>query len=154
MRQKILVPLDGSDFAEGILEDVVDLAAGGRADVVLVGVGSLPQEVMIDAGRAIYVDEQLNWVEQEMQAYLHQVERRLRARGLEVETATGFGDAVSEILRYAESNGVTLIAMATHARAGLDALLHRSVARNVYHRATVPVLLKKWKEREVAAKAA
>lgn len=154
MRQKILVPLDGSPFAEGILEEVEDLAAGERAEVVLFRVGSLPREVMVESGRVIYLDEQLSWIEGEVESYLATVERRLKARGLEVRSATAFGDPATEILQYAQENHITLIAMATHARTGLEALWRGSVARSVYQRATVPVFLKKWSEKEAALKAA
>ena len=151
--QKILVPLDGSDFAEAVLEEVQDLASGGRANVVLFRVGTLPHEVVVENGRTIYLDEQLSWVEGEMMDYLRMVERRLRARGLQVESAFGFGDAVAEILRYTHDNDITLIAMTTHGRGGLEALWRGSTARDVYQKASVPVLLKRWSQ-EAALKAA
>lgn len=148
------MPLDGSDLAESVLEEVTELAAGGRAEVVLFRVGQLPREVMVESGRVFYLDEQVNWAEAEMLDYLRMVERRLNARDLRVQIATSFGDPASEILRYAEEHDVTLIAMATHGRTGLEALWRGSVARSVCQRATVPVLLKKWSEREAAPKAA
>jgi len=154
MMQKILVPLDGTDFAESVLEDVEDLAAGGRAEVVLLRIGDLPREVVIENGRVFYLDEQTSWAETEMTEYLNAIERRLRARGLQVQSATSFGDPVSEVLRYTEENGITLIAMATHARKGLEGLWRGSIARSVYERAAVPVLLKRWSEKEAALRAA
>lgn len=154
MRQKILVPLDGSDFAEAILEEVEELAAGGQAEVILFRVGPWPREVMVEGGRVIYLDEQLSWAESEMVDYLKAVERRLGALGREVRSAVAFGDPASEILRYAGENGVSLIAMATHARRGLESLWRSSVARRVYQGSTVPVLLKKWTGKEAVLKAA
>ena len=152
--QKILVPLDGSDFAEAVLDEVQELASGNRAEVILFRVGPLPQEVVVENGRVIYLDEQLNWTESEMTDYLRMVERRYRARGLQVRTAIGFGDPVTEILRFANENNVTLIAMATHGRSGLEALWRGSVARGVYRRALTPVLLKRWSQKEAALKVA
>ena len=154
MTQRILVPLDGSDFAESVLGEVEELAAGGRAEVVLFRVGHLPQDVMIESGRVFYLDEQTSWVESEMLEYLKTVERRLRARGLGVESATSLGDTATEILRYAHENDITMIAMTTHGRKGLDALWRGSVARDVYHRASVPVLLKRWSEKVAVMRAA
>ncbi len=152
--QKILVPLDGSDFAEAVLDEVQQLAAGRQAEVILFRVGSLPHEVVVENGRVIYLDEQLTWIESEITDYLRMVERRYGARGLQVRTAMSFGDPVTEILRFANENDVTLIAMATHGRSGLEALWRGSVARDVYQRASVPVLLKRWSEKEAALKAA
>lgn len=154
MMQKILVPLDGSDFAEGIIDEVADLAAGGRAEVVLFQVGTLPQELVVDNGRTIYLDEQLGWVESGIKDYLRMVERRLKARGLRVESAMSFGDPVAEILRYAREKDVTLIAMATHGRTGLEAIWRGSVARDVYQKASVPVLLKRRSVKEAGLRAA
>ena len=152
--QKVLVPLDGSDFAEAVLDEVQDLAAGEKAEVILLRVGALPQEVVTENGRVIYLDEQLSWVESEIADYLRMVERRYRARGLQVRSAVTFGDPVTEILRFADANGVTLIAMTTHGRSGLEALWRGSVAQGVYQKASVPVLLKKWSEKEAALRAA
>ncbi len=154
MTQRILVPLEGTEFAESVLGEVEELAAGGRAEVVLFRVGQLPHDVMIESGRVFYLDEQLSWSESEMLEYLRVLERKLRARGLRVQSATGFGDPATEILRYAEENGITMIAMATHARKGLDGIWRGSVARSVYERAAVPVLVKRWSEKEAALRAA
>ncbi len=154
MVQKILVPLDGSDFAEGVIDDVAELAAGGRAEVVLFQVGTLPDELVVENGRTIYLDEQLGWVESGMKDYLRMVERRLKARGLLVESEISFGDPVAEILRYARERGITLIAMATHGRIGLEAIWRGSVARSVYQKATVPVLLKRQSVKEASLRAA
>lgn len=154
MTQKILVPLDGSDFAEAILSEVEELAAGGRAEVVLFRVASLPHDLMMENGRVFYLDEQLSWVEGEVEEYLNMVERRLRARGLDVTSAFSFGDPVTEILRFAGQHGITLIAMATHGRAGMEALWRGSIARSVYQKASVPVLLKRLSEKEAALRAA
>lgn len=154
MTQRILVPLDGSEFAESVLGEVEELAAGGRAEVVLFRVGQLPRDVMIESGRTFYLDEQLSWSESELAEYLEALERRLKARGLKVRAAGSFGDPVTEILRYAEEHNITMIAMATHARKGLEGLWRGSVARSVYERASVPVLVKRWSEKEAALRAA
>jgi len=47
----------------------------------------------------------------------------------------------STIVRVAEDEGADLIAMSTHGRGGLRRLVLGSVATNVLHRSTVPVLL-------------
>lgn len=153
MMQRILVPLDGNDFGEAILGEVEELAAGGKAEVVLFRVGQLPQ-VLEEDGWVAYVDQQMAWAKSDMTDYLEKLERRLKARGLQVQSAISFGEPAAEILRYAEEKGITLIAMTTHARTGLEALWRGSVARRVYQGAKVPVLLKRLSEKEVALQAA
>jgi len=52
-----------------------------------------------------------------------------------------YGEAAEEILRHIKDNAVDLVAMSTHGRSGLSRLVLGSVAAQVVHRATVPVLL-------------
>jgi nucleotide-binding universal stress UspA family protein len=143
MYKKVLVPLDGSVFAEGVLGEIIKLARAEGSEVVLLRVGALPRRTIQEGGRTIYLDEQLAWSRRELEEYLGLVRRRLRALGLRTRIATAFGDPAEEILRYAREEGVDLIAMSTHGRSGLAALLHHNVARKVQRGAQVPVLLKR-----------
>ena len=65
----------------------------------------------------------------------------LQESGFTVSVAVRFGDPVDEIVRFVETQGVNLVAMATHGRTGLRRLVLGSVAEGVLHRMEVPVLL-------------
>jgi nucleotide-binding universal stress UspA family protein len=66
---------------------------------------------------------------------------RLRDTGIPIHTTVRYGEAAEEILRHIKDNAVDLVAMSTHGRSGLSRLVLGSVAAQVVHRATVPVLL-------------
>ena len=50
------------------------------------------------------------------------------------------GDAVNEILKVIESEGIDLLIMGTHGRKGLEHVIFGSVAENVVKKSPVPVL--------------
>jgi len=50
------------------------------------------------------------------------------------------GDAVNEILKVIESEGIDLLVMGTHGRKGLEHVIFGSVAENVVKKSPVPVL--------------
>jgi nucleotide-binding universal stress UspA family protein len=133
MLKTILVPLDGSDLAEWALRVVEHLAKAGSARLILTFV--LPDSVLLE-----YPEEDVE-SEHDVRSYLDAIARRLKARGLEVETSTPIGDPASGILAQAESGHADVVVMATHGRSGLGRWLYGSVADEVLRRAPVPVIL-------------
>ena len=135
MFKRILVPLDGSSLAEAILPQVQDLAKALGAELFLVRAavahvfpGVDPTEGEVDVVR-------------KAEAYVTEVAGRLHDAGIPIHTAVRYGEAAEEILRHIKDNAVDLVAMSTHGRSGLSRLVLGSVAAQVVHRATVPVLL-------------
>jgi len=59
---------------------------------------------------------------------------------ISAETVVRGGDAVEEIIRFAEEAGADLIVMATHGRGGLSHILMGSTAEQVIRKASCPVL--------------
>jgi len=76
-------------------------------------------------------------------AYLEGVARSLREKGLEVQLATMRGTPSEAIVRYAQGNGIDLIAMATHRRSGIGRLVFGSVADFVLRELGIPMLVVK-----------
>jgi nucleotide-binding universal stress UspA family protein len=135
MFKRILVPLDGSSLAEAILPQVQDLAKALGAELFLVRAAAAhvfpgvdPTEGEVDVVR-------------KAEAYVTEVAGRLRDTGIPIHTTVRYGEAAEEILRHIKDNAVDLVAMSTHGRSGLSRLVLGSVAAQVVHRATVPVLL-------------
>ena len=124
----ILVPLDGSPLAEGILEHVLLLARGDSGcEIVLLEVAT---------------DEEGGTGREEAERYLDGVARRLTAVGARVRTRVEVADdAASAILESVRSQNADLVALATHGRSGLVRVALGSVADKVVRGATVPVLL-------------
>ena len=126
--QTILVPLDGSPLAEGILEHAVRLA-GGHAGCEL---------VLLE----VLTDEEGGNRREEAERYLEGVGRRLAAAGSRVRTRVKVAaDAASAILADVRSENADLVALATHGRSGLVRVALGSVADKVVRGATVPILL-------------
>jgi nucleotide-binding universal stress UspA family protein len=67
--------------------------------------------------------------------------RYLEEAGFTVEREVRFGDAVEEIVAFAEEAKVDMMAMATHGRSGLSRLTMGSTADEVLRRSHIPVLV-------------
>jgi nucleotide-binding universal stress UspA family protein len=131
MLKSILVPLDGSAFAEEALPTALAIAAreSARLEVLVAKVADV-----------VHAEAEADRVQ--MEAYLEHTAHRLRSRGLRVETRTlVHHQPARAILEYAADQGVDLIAIATHGRGVAGRLLVGSVADKVLRGATVPVLI-------------
>jgi nucleotide-binding universal stress UspA family protein len=73
--------------------------------------------------------------------YIERVCAELRGDGLDVDAVLATGDPSREIAAAAEREQCDLIAMATHGHRFLNDVVRGSVANEVRHRTTVPVLL-------------
>lgn len=135
MFKKILVPLDGSRLAEGIIPRVEWLAKIHDGEVTLLRVALAHMFPGADP-----IQHQVNVV-REAEEYLAKVEANLKDMGLKVNSVVRYGHDAQEILDHARGRGFDLIAMATHGRTGLSQLVLGSVASKIIHTATVPILL-------------
>jgi nucleotide-binding universal stress UspA family protein len=149
--REVLIALDGSPFAEEIVEPAVALGDLMGARYTLLEVTDPVPAVRYEVAAAALAAtssaalEQVPgyWVERSVaHEYLEGVAERLRARSLWVRTRVAAGkDPAAAILDEARAQGAGLIALATHARRGLPRLLMGSVAEKVVRGASVPVLL-------------
>lgn len=140
MYRKILVPLDGSKVAEGVLPHARSLAYSEGAELILLTVGANPalDFAFSDPGLAqTAVDEQ----EEKSRAYILNIEAELKADGFKTSTLLRVGSVAEVILGVAEELQVDVIAMSTHGRTGPARWLLGSIAERVVHNSNVPVLL-------------
>jgi nucleotide-binding universal stress UspA family protein len=135
MYQRILVPLDGSTLAEGVLSHVQALAKSLGAELVLLRVAFTHVFPGYDPTQA-----QVTAV-QEAEDYVSGLAKRLQEEGARVEAKVRYGDPVEEILDHVVWDHIDLIAMATHGRTGLSRVVMGSVAEHVLRRTSVPMLL-------------
>lgn len=138
----ILVPLDGSRFAEQALDQARKLA--WRSDATIVLVSALPD------GNETELEEHRSsrWTVRALRAgvdrascYLMGVAEKLRQEGMKVQTKVVQGTPAESILEVSEKEHADLIVMATHGRSGLQTLWLGSVAMKVTQSSTIPVLL-------------
>lgn len=148
----VLIPLDGSELAEQILEPAAALAVATKADVTLLRVvqqltpsGYVPDSARVSGIRPTLLTQLREMDRQAWQRaedYLNQLTERLRQRSLNVVTRVVWHTSpAAAILEDASTHGVQLIALATHGRGGLKRLLVGSVADKVLRGATTPVLV-------------
>jgi len=153
MYKRVLIPLDGSRLAEGILPFILQIAGPLDLEVALVRVVQPVAPQAIEGTTQFTVDDvaaRLN----EAREYLAPVAADLRQRGVRVTTDARYGQPVTEIVAAARATGAGLIAMTTHGRSGFSRLLFGSVAEAVLRHAAIPVLMMRLTEREVSAEAA
>ena len=135
MFRKILVPLDGSKLAEQVLPHAAALARAFGSDVIIVGVCE-PEE-----------SEQRHVCEANIYGLSDRFKGYLGTDApVAVEEAVLLGKPAQEIIRYAESSGVTLIVMASHGRSGLAPWSLGSTVDRVIRRLRYPVLVVRAKE--------
>ena len=136
MYTRILVPLEHSDYDDAIVAHVRELALLCQASVVFIHVAD---------GWAARNQEQLVLRESDEmkqdREYIESQADSLEAAGLDVECILAGGDPASEIAAAVQRERCDLVAMSTHGHKGVQDLLRGSVANDVRHRITVPVLM-------------
>jgi nucleotide-binding universal stress UspA family protein len=150
MYRRVLVPLDGSKLAEGILPFTTQIAGPLDLEVILLRVlEPIPPDVVEGSKRVVVEDIEARMAE--ARASLRPVADGLVARGVKARVAVRRGSPVAEIVAETKESGADLIAMTTHGRSGLGRLLFGSVAEAVLRQAEVPVLMMRLTERQAAA---
>lgn len=136
MYRSILVPLDGSPFAEYAVPAALAIArrAGGVIHLVHV------HERLLIAETVDPVDRQV--ARREEAEYLSAVEARAAADGeVGVDAHLLRGAVVPKLLGQARRCGADLVVMTTHGRGGLSRLWLGSTADELLRRSELPVLL-------------
>lgn len=138
--RRILVPLDGSFFAEQALPYA--LAAAPNAEFVLLAVTPVPEAERNELGQVVAsVDEVAPRLEAAARNGLRRVEGAWLNRCEHVRLEVASGDPAEEILRLAETAACDLIVIASHGRGAGGRLLFGSVADRVAHNSPIPVLI-------------
>lgn len=133
MYRKILVPLDGSRFAEAALALALELSRRAEAPVHLVTVAEQPPEFTGEEA-----DASTEWAEE----YLAEARKATASRaGGTVTTAVRAGPVVDRLRDEAEESGCDVVVMATHGRGVLSRAWLGSVADAFVRRSSHPVLM-------------
>ena len=142
---KILVPLDGSEFAERALPyvqrlertdaEVILLRAVASASQLAASAGAAPMPGMTDF---VQLSEDSR---REAQTYLDAVATRLRERGVRSRVVVVLAAAAEAITRAAEESKVDVIAITSHGRSGIERVVFGSVADAVVRNSTRPVFV-------------
>jgi len=136
MYRRILVPLEHSDYDDAILAHVRDLARLCASSVVLIHVAdglAARNQHALALRESAEMKQDREYIESRADA--------LEQLGITVECVLAGGDPAREIAAAAEREGCDLVAMSTHGHRGLQDLIRGSVANDVRHHTTIPVLL-------------
>lgn len=113
MFNKILVPVDGSRYANQAVEVAVDLAQRYQASVFLLHVIrnlSLPQEILEMMARGEVTQSRQELLEDSAQIILENAKAKFDAAGhSDVKSAYLVGSPAKSVVAYAEENGIDLI---------------------------------------------
>jgi nucleotide-binding universal stress UspA family protein len=140
MYRKILVPLDGSKVAEGVLPHAKSLAYSEGAELILLTVGANPTMDFVFADPGV-AQQSIQEQEERSKKYIAGIESELKAAGFRVSTVLRDGAVADVILGVADELKVDVIAMSTHGRTGPARWLLGSIAERVVHSSKIPVLL-------------
>jgi len=144
MYKRILVPINGSTASERALQEAIELAREGKAQLRLVYVleDILPlAEEGFDYSDSAAMQETARKAAEDT---LAQAADKVRKSGASVETTLvdKLGQGVIDAINNEAQNwSADLIVIGTHGRTGLTRLLLGSIAEGVVREASVPVLL-------------
>ncbi|MGA2035371.1 MAG: universal stress protein [Thermoguttaceae bacterium] len=143
--RRMLIPLDGSEFAKQVREPAIALGSLMDSEYVLVRAvesSSLPVGFPVAAELRVAEQSRLEKRKAEAQAYLDRVAERLRAEAFRIETHVVVGEsAAAAVLDVTRDKGIDVIAIATHGRSGLKRLFLGSVADKILRGTCLPVLV-------------
>jgi nucleotide-binding universal stress UspA family protein len=145
MYKHILIPIDGTQTADKALAAGIDFAREARARVTLftaVPEYQPPGEAELLGRRILSPYEHERLSREQAQAILDPAAERLRAAGVECDTAYSECDRPFQaIVATAQSHGCDLILMSSHGRSGLAAVWYGSETRDVIAHSHVPTLV-------------
>lgn len=131
MFEKILVPTDGSEYAQRAVEVALSLARELGSRVVALHV----------------LDEKLIMPFEVLQEEGQHILEGVRKRGEELEVPVDeiilFGNPRHDLAKITTKSGADLVVIGTHGRTGVEKLFLGSVAENALKTVEVPVMLVK-----------
>jgi nucleotide-binding universal stress UspA family protein len=139
--ERVLIPLDGSAAARGALSRVERLLREAGSQLILLRVVDEPTIVVTEYPGLVAQMANPGQAESEAQAYVDGLATELKTSGMRVATRVMTGRAAESILRIAEREQATSIAMATHGRSGVMRWAMGSVAEKVLRTSKLPLCL-------------
>lgn len=142
--RRILLPLDGSAFAERAAPVAQHLALALHAELLIVRVVPTLVWAYAAAGGPTSADAYQRLLEEEAREVDHYLSRMAlsgEALGIKTHTIAARGDAASGLLDIIKDEAIDLVVMSTHGRTGATRFALGSVADRVLRGGTAPTLL-------------
>ena len=145
MYQKILLPTDGSKFAEKAAKHAIWIASRSGAEIIVLNVietsslVGLPAEDLIVKIKEMLKEEGRRSLER-ISEMITQSEDESKIKDLKITLTTEEGSPADSILKTIENENIDLVVMGTSGKHGLDRFLLGSVTEKVVRSSTCPVL--------------
>jgi nucleotide-binding universal stress UspA family protein len=151
-KKTIVAVLDGSEVAESVLPHVQALAKQRSKEPVEVVLLRVCETHVVPSYYAPeFPDTSFNWAEymeqetarckQEAEGYLTGLAKQFKGVKGGVRIEVPVGKAADEIINYADNNPLTIMVTATHGRSGISRWIFGSVADNILHGVSNPLLV-------------
>lgn len=149
MYRSVLVPLDGTHFAEHALPAAIALAHRAKARLLLVSISTPLTEAYVE-GLYFSTLEMEKEVASRHQTYLDALAERIRRQSsVEVQVQVKHGEVAATLCELVAQNEADLVVMATHGRSALGRFWLGSVTDEMIRHASCPLLLVRPKDEEV-----
>jgi nucleotide-binding universal stress UspA family protein len=136
---KVLVPVDGSRESESILGFVGEIALKLNLEIVLLHIW--PRHTDLYSPTGVKAREKIEKRENE---YIQRMAERLKGEGINARPVfreVMQGHEAVEIIKLAEQEQFSMVAMATHGRSGISRWIFGSNAEKVLNEGSTPLLL-------------
>lgn len=141
--ERVLVLLDGSSAAEGVIPEVLKISRTQGSEVLLCHIVAdlhWPSDEPPSRRDSALLDRVIRRREEIATVYLHSAERRLRAQDIRCRVVTRAAESVRHgVLSVAAEEHVDLIMLTSHGQTCSDLVVHGSVAQQLLIYAEVPV---------------
>lgn len=136
----VLVPLDGSEAAEAVLELAKNLAVRSGTALTLLHVCT-PEQAHWERLHLTYIERVADLVQRDISKTCETVQCHFEGVTATASPVLVKGKPAEEIVRYAVENEASIILMATHGRSGLIHSAMSDIANRVVRTSPVPVWL-------------
>jgi nucleotide-binding universal stress UspA family protein len=145
MYQKILLPTDGSKFAEKAAKHAIWIASRSGAEIIVLNVietsslVGLPAEDLIVRIKEMLKEEGRRSLER-ISEMVTESEKEFKIEDIKITLKTEEGSPSDSILKTIDNENVDLVVMGTSGKHGLDRFLLGSVTEKVVRSAKCPIL--------------
>ncbi|MBI5681446.1 MAG: universal stress protein [Methanobacterium sp.] len=147
MYKKILLPTDGSKYANKAAEHAIWVANSSGAELVVLNVietsslVGLPAEDLIVRIKEMLKEEGRKSLDKISEIYKESTKEGELPKEVKLTTITEEGSPADVIIRKIKEENIDLVVMGTSGKHGLDRFLLGSVTENVVRSAPCPVLV-------------
>ena len=143
MIDRILVPLDGSEYSDEALDYAIDMARKFSSEIILVHIVPTTAAVVTGPevlGPSLLLDLRKR-LEENGQHILSSGEAKAKEAGVMVTAKLDYGNPADKIINMVKEENVSLIVMADRGLGAVARFFLGSVTDKVSHHASCPVLI-------------